>query len=226
MNPLTQLVVASAAFLATHFVSSTPLRARSMAAMGEKAYLGLYSVVAAAALGWMVYAYYRAPYAGLWYMPSLRYAPLAIMPFALVLIVCGLLTRNPTMVGQERLLESRDAARGILRVTRHPLMWGVALWAASHMLARGDAAALLFFGTFLILALGGTALSDRRKARALGERWQRFAAVTSHVPFAAVAAGRNHFAPAEIGWARPALGIALYIALFLLHPVIFGARPY
>ena len=226
MNPFTQLVVASAAFLGTHFVSSTPLRGRLVAAAGEKAYLGLYSVVAAAALGWMIYAYYRAPYAGLWYVPWLRYAPLAIMPFALVLIVCGLSTRNPAMVGQERLLESGNAARGILRVTRHPLMWGVALWAASHLLARGDAAAALFFGTFLALALGGATLADRRKARALGERWQRFAAATSHVPFAAVAAGRNRFAPGEIGWARPALGIALYIAFFFLHPAIFGARPY
>jgi uncharacterized membrane protein len=226
VNPFTQLVVASVVFLATHFVSSTPLRARIVAAAGEKAYLGLYSVVAAAALGWMIYAYYRAPFASLWYVPWLRYAPLVIMPFALILIVCGLSTRNPTMVGQERLLESQEAARGILRVTRHPLMWGVALWAASHVLARGDAAGVLLFGTFLVLALCGTALADRRKARALGERWQRFAAVTSHVPFAAVAAGRQSFAPAELGWARPALGIALYIALLLLHPAIFGARPY
>jgi uncharacterized membrane protein len=226
VNPFTQLVVASVVFLATHFVSSTPLRARIVAAAGEKAYLGLYSVVAAAALGWMIYAYYRAPFASLWYVPWLRYAPLVIMPFALILIVCGLSTRNPTMVGQERLLESQEAARGILRVTRHPLMWGVALWAASHVLARGDAAGVLLFGTFLVLALCGTALADRRKARALGERWQRFAAVTSHVPFAAVAAGRQSFAPAELGWARPALGIALYIGLLLLHPAIFGARPY
>lgn len=226
MNPFTQLVVASAAFLATHLVSSTPMRARIIAATGDKAYLGLYSVVAAAALGWMIYAYYRAPYAGLWYFPWLRYAPLVVMPFSLVLIVCGLLTRNPTMVGQERLLETRNAARGILRVTRHPLMWGIALWAASHVLARGDAAAAAFFGTFLLLALGGTTLSDRRKARSLGKRWQDFAGVTSHIPFVAIATGRNSLAPAEIGWARPVLGIALYIALFLLHPLIFGARPY
>jgi uncharacterized membrane protein len=226
VNPFTQLVVASVAFLATHFVSSTPLRARIIAAAGEKTYLGLYSVVAAAALGGMIYAYYRAPFASLWYAPWLRYAPLVIMPIALILIVCGLSMRNPTMVGQERLLESPEAARGILRVTRHPLMWGVALWAASHVLARGDVAAALLFGTFLVLALGGTALSDCRKARALGERWRRFAAVTSHVPFVAVAAGRNRFAPSEIGWIRPTLGIALYAALVLLHPVIFGARPY
>ena len=226
MSLFVQLVLACAAFLATHFISSTPLRARLVAAAGEKVYLGLYSLAAAATLGWMIYGYYHAPFLTLWYVPALRYAPLVVMPFALILIVFGILTRNPTAVGQERLLESSNAVQGILRVTRHPLMWGVALWAASHVLARGDAAAAVFFGTFLVLALVGTAMSDRRKARALGERWQRFAAVTSHVPFVAIATGRNSFAPAEMGWARPALGIGLYIVLLILHPLLFGARPY
>jgi len=226
MSPFTQLVLACAAFLATHFVSSTPLRARLLATVGEKAYLGLYSLAAFATLGWMVFGYNRAPYEGLWHAPGLRYVPLVIMPLALILVVCGLLARNPTIVGKERLLEADDPARGILRVTRHPMMWGVGLWAAAHLLARGDAAATLFFGTFLLLALAGTALSDRRKARALGDSWRRFARVTSHVPFAVIAAGRNAFRPAEIGWGKPALGIALYVAFMFLHPVIFGARPY
>lgn len=226
MSPFTQLLLACGAFLATHFVSSTPLRAGFIRSIGEKGYLALYSAAAFATLGWMIFAYYRAPYAGLWYFPVLRYAPLLIMPFALVLIVCGLLTRNPTMVGQERLLNAEAPARGVLRVTRHPLMWGIALWAAVHMLARGNAAATVFFGTFLVLGLAGTAMSDRRKARLLGERWQRFTAATSHVPFAAIATGRNSFEPAEIGWGKPLAGVGLYVALIFLHPVIFGARPY
>lgn len=226
MNPFAQLLLACLAFLAAHFVSSTPLRAKLLGTIGEKAYLGFYSVAAIAALVWMSLAYYRAPYITLWYVPGLRYAPLVVMPLALTLIVCGLLTRNPTMVGQERLLEGGEPARGILRVTRHPFMWGVALWAGAHVLARGDGAAAVFFGTFLVLALCGTALSDGRKAKALGERWRRFAAITSHVPFAAIATGRNIFKPEEIGWGKPVLGIALYIALVFLHPVVFGARPY
>jgi len=226
MNPLLHLVLACAAFLGTHFISSTPLRPRLVATTGEKVYLGLYSLAAFATFGWMIFAYYRAPYAVLWYVPALRYVPLIVMPIALILMVCGLLTRNPTAVGQDRLLEAGDAARGILRVTRHPLMWGIALWAAAHLMARGDAASALFFGTFLVLALSGTAMSDRRKAQALGESWQRFAAVTSHVPFAAIVGGRTAFVPAEIGWAKPALGLVLYVVLVLLHPVLFGARPY
>lgn len=226
MNPFTQLLLACGAFLATHFVSNTALRPGVVRAAGEKSYLALYSTAALATLGWMIFAYYRAPYIGVWHVPALRYAPLLIMPLALILIVCGLLARNPTMVGQERVLEGAEPARGILRVTRHPLMWGVALWAAAHMLARGDAATIVFFGTFLALALAGTALSDRRKARSLGEPWRRFATATSHVPFAAIAAGRNTFRAGEIGWARPGLGIALYVALLFLHRLIFGVRPF
>ena len=147
------------------------------------------------------------------------------MPFALLLVVCGLLTRNPTMVKQERALKSGAPARGILRVTRHPLMWGFALWAASHIVARGDAAAVIFFGGFLVLALSGTVLLDRRKAAALGDDWRRFAALTSNLPFAAIAAGRNRFSFDEIGWFQPALALALYGLLLWQHTNLFGAHP-
>ena len=132
MNPLLQLLLACTGFLATHLVSSTSLRPRLIAATGEKVYLALYSLAAIATFSWMIFAYYRASFAVLWYVPALRYVPLVVMPIALVLVVCGLLTRNPTAVGQESLLDATDAARGILRVTRHPLMWGIALWAGSQ----------------------------------------------------------------------------------------------
>ena len=174
----------------------------------------------------MIWAYYRAPFIGLWHLPLLRYAPIAVMPVAFILMASGLMTRNPTLVNQERLLKAEEPARGILRITRHPLMWGIALWAASHVLARGDAAALVFFGGFALLALSGTALIDRRKAAALGDDWRRFAALTSNLPFAAIAAGRNRFKPGEIGWLKTGTGLALYVVLMLLHTTLFGARPY
>ena len=221
---MTHLLLAAALFLATHYLASTPLRAKLVAALG-KAYLGLFSLVAFATLGYMIWAYYRAPFFNLWYAVALRYVPLIIMPFALLLIVCGLLTRNPTLVGQEGLLKAGDPVHGILRVTRHPLMWGFALWAASHIAARGDVAALVFFSTFLLLALSGTVLIDRRKAATLGEDWRRYAAVTSNVPFAAIAAGRNRFRPGEIGWLNPVVALALYVLLLGQHADLFGASP-
>ncbi len=222
---MTNLIAACVAFLATHYVSSTPLRAWLVARIG-RIYLGLYSLLALATLIWMVWAYYRVQFANLWYSPALYYVPLLVMPFAMVFFVCGLLTRNPTLVGQEQALKTEEPARGILRITRHPLMWGVALWAASHLFPHGDAASVIFFGTFLMLALSGTVLIDRRKAAALGDDWKRFAEKTSNLPFAAIAAGRNQLKLGEIGWRRILLGLALYLAVLFLHLSLFDARPF
>jgi uncharacterized membrane protein len=223
MNPLTHLIIASLAFLATHYVASTPLRDVLVSVMG-RAYLALYSLVAFATLGWMIWAFYHAPFVNLWYAVALRAVPLVVMPFALVFAVCALATPNPTMVGQERLLKSAEPAHGILRITRHPLMWGFGLWALSHIAARGDAAAVIFFGTFAVLAISGAWLIDRRKAATLGEGWTHFAAVTSNVPFAAIAGGRNRFKLAEIGWWKILLGIALYVVLLMFHHQLFGTH--
>jgi len=221
MNPVTQLAIATAAFLATHFVSSTPLRPALVRGLGEWPYRGLYSLLAFVTLGWMIWAYAGAPLEPLW--SGLRPLPLLLMPFAFILLACGY-WRNPTMVGADALLKSEDPARGMIRVTRHPIMWGVMLWAAAHVLARGDLKSLIFFGGFLVLAAFGTVAMDSRKTS--NPDWGRFAAVTSHIPFVAVAQGRNRIVWREIGWLRPSIGVAAFLAFFALHSWLFGARPY
>jgi uncharacterized membrane protein len=148
------------------------------------------------------------------------------MPFALILLAASLTTRNPTAVGQCGALRADEPARGIIRVTRHPLMWGVMLWAAVHIAARGDLASLVFFGGFLALAGIGSVLIDTRKAESLGDEWRKFAAATSNVPFGAIVTGRNRFVVREIGWKRIGLGLALYVALMFAHPFLFGAVAY
>jgi len=219
-----QLYFATAAFLATHFIPATPLRGVIVKAIGEKAYLALYSLLAFATIGWMVWAYNRAPLEPLWV--GLRWLPAVVMPFAFILLACGILSRNPTIVGADKLLKSPDPARGMIRVTRHPVMWSFILWAGAHVLARGELGAMVFFGGFLILAALGAVLMDQRKARTLGEDWKRFAAVTSYFPFLAIAQGRNSFKASEIGWRNPAIGLALYALFFWFHPLLFGIRAY
>jgi tripartite-type tricarboxylate transporter receptor subunit TctC len=214
---MTQLAVATLAFLATHFVASTPLRPALVRSMGEWPYRALYSLVALATLAWMAVAYSAAPRELLW--PGLRHLPSAVMPFAFVLIACGF-WRNPTIVGADKLLKSDDPARGIIRITRHPIMWGFILWAAAHLLARGDTKSLVFFGSFLLLAGLGTLLMDSRKKS--NPDWPRFAGLTSNIPFVAIAQGRNRMAWREIGWLRPLAGIAVFVAVFFLHPWLFG----
>ena len=224
MDPAAQLYYATAAFIATHFVTSTPLRGALVRAVGENGYRGVYSLVAFATLGWMIWAYGKAPPEPIF--AGLRLAPAILMPFAFVLIACGLLSRNPTIVGAEKLIRNPEPARGIIRVTRHPMMWGFMLWALAHILARGERMAAVFFGGFLALAALGALLIDQRKAKSLGEDWQRFAKVTSYLPFGAILQGRNRFDAREIGWRNPVIGLALYALFFWAHPWMFGARPY
>jgi uncharacterized membrane protein len=120
------------------------------------------------------------------------------------------------MVGADKLLKSDEPARGVIRITRHPLMWAVMLWAASHIVARGDSKAVVFFGGFLLLAALGTVLIDARKKS--NPDWPRFAAATSNIPFVAIAQGRNRIAWREIGWLRPAIGLAVFLGVLAFHP--------
>lgn len=100
---MTLLVAATLAFLATHFVTSTPLRPVLVRALGQWPYIGAYSLVALLTIVWMSWAYVSAPRDLLW--TPVRGVAFALMPIAFVLLVCGL-WRNPTIVGAEKLLRS------------------------------------------------------------------------------------------------------------------------
>jgi uncharacterized membrane protein len=151
-----------------------------------------------------------------------RLIQLALQFVAFFFVVVGLTTPNPTSVRQEGALERPDVARGMLRVTRHPFLWGVAVWAAGHLLVNGDRAGIVLFAAMLVLALFGTASIDAKRKRALGASWEAFAGRTSNVPFAAIVAGRQSFSLAEIGWWRMALAVLLWAALPFVHPYAFG----
>ena len=224
MDPTLSLILATAVFLGIHVLPSTPLRRLVAGAIGESAWLGAFSLASLAGLAWMAVAYKAAPFHGLW--PGLRLLPVFVVPFAFVLLACGLLSRNPALLGQAGALKSEEPARGIVRITRHPIMWAIMLWAAAHVLAVGSLQAVVFFGGLLLLAAAGTALQDARKAALLGEDWARFAARTSNLPFAAVLQGRNGVLWREIGAWRPAAGLAAFAAVLWLHGWLFGVRAY
>ena len=145
-----------------------------------------------------------------------------LMPLATLLLVAGYSTRNPTAVGMERRVDADDPAPGILRVTRHPVMWAIGLWGLSHLIANEDLASLWFFGAIAALALGGTVLIDRKKRLALGSNWRRLASITSNVPFAALAGRRSRLRWRDIGLLRPLAALLLYAVLYLAHPLFAG----
>lgn len=224
---LWHLAAAAGTFVGGHFaLSMIPVRTRLVAAVGELPFLGLYSVVAASALGWMVWAFVAAPPVALWAPPAgFRHLAVTVMPLVCILIACGYATPNPTAVAVGSHGSIAGGATGIIKVTRHPVMWGIALWAIVHGLANGDAAAVLFFGGFALLALGGAAHLDRRKRARDPVAWDAFVATAPFVPMAAVLAGRTRVSLGEIGWWRIGAGLALYAILLGLHEPVLGVSP-
>lgn len=221
------LIAATAAFVGIHvFIAGTRLRDALVARLGEIAYRGLFSLLSVGTLVWMCIAYNDAPYQALWgRIEGLVPVTMALVFVGFLLGVPGLLMRSPTAVGGD----AGDAplkAEGMLRITRHPFLWGVTLWALGHLIANGDVASLIFFLGFLVLALVGQPSIDAKRARRLGERWRSFAAVTSRVPYAAIAEGRNTLRLSEIGWWRIAAAVVVFAAVFVLHPMLFGAVPW
>jgi uncharacterized membrane protein len=220
--------LAGAAFIVSHLgLSAAPLRDPLVARLGEKGFQILYGLVALLVLGALIAAYRQASHhVYLWPPgPGVRHLPLLVMPLALILIAGGFSSPNPSAVGMNGALDRPEPACGVLRITRHPVMWGVGLWAAIHIVANGDLASLLFFGSLLLTALGGAWHLDRRMAATEGERWRRFAEVTSFLPFAALLAGRQRWAWAEWRWPA-AWGLGLFALLLVLHSHLFGVRPY
>lgn len=223
------LAAAAVVFAAIHLlVSGTPLRDRLTARLGDSAYLGLFSLASAAGLIWMGWAYALVRHdpanTVFWSVtPETRNLQVVLTFIAFLFILPGLLTSNPTSVRSEAVLDRPDVVQGMLRITRHPFLWGISIWAAGHLVVNGDLASLILFGTMLILGLLGPLSIDAKRRRALGDQWNAFAARTSNVPFAAILTGRQAFRPHEIGWRiLPAIIVWGLIAYF--HTVLFGVR--
>lgn len=222
-----QLILAALFFLALHFgVAGTPLRARLIAQLGENIYRAVFSLLSLAGISWLAHAYRAAGYVETWGQLG-WFKPVAagLMLIAFLLAVLGVTTPNPTAVGGERLLMQTEPAVGILRVTRHPMLWGFAIWALTHAIANGDLASLILFGSLLILVLLGMASIDAKRKQAYGEGWGKFAAVTSVIPFAAIREGRNRLVWGEFkGW-QIITALLLYAAMMHFHKALFGVAP-
>jgi uncharacterized membrane protein len=219
------LLFAAILWIAIHLgLAGTMLRDAAVRRIGERGFRLAFSLLSVASLILLVRAWSAAPSTLLWIAPAwLSWVLVLAMLPAFVLFIGSVTGPNPTAVGQDK--EIAQPPRGIIRVTRHPMLWSFAIWAAVHLLGNGDTASIVFFGAFLITALAGMPSIDAKLARRDPTAWQAIAAVTSIVPFAAIVQGRNRFVPAEIAWLTPALGALAWIVLLILHPWLFGVSP-
>lgn len=218
------LLAAAAAFVGGHFLlSSAPVRSALVRQLGERLFLTYYAVLAGTLFVWLLLAYRDAPFEALWQDgAALRWLVVVVMPVALFLAVGGLTTPSATMAGADALTAGRDPTQGIMRITRHPFLCGMALWALVHLLANGDVASVIFFASLLILSIGGIWHIDRKKERQHGAAWGPVLLTTSAVPFLALIQKRTTFDWAGIGWWRPAATIVLYALILWAHPPVIG----
>jgi uncharacterized membrane protein len=226
------LIAAAAVFLAIHLlIAGTRLRDAIVGVIGEGAYLGLFSLASIGVIVWLVMAYNAAQpteqnirFYGLG--AGVHDLGIPIVALAFLLGVQGLFMPNPTALKQEDSAAKERTIQGVLRITRHPFLWGVAIWAAFHLAANGDLASIILFGTFLALSILGTFSIDAKRKRKMGEAWTAFAAKTSNVPFGAAIARRNQLKLGEsFGW-RFWVALAIFLIVLFAHARVIGVSPF
>ena len=221
------LLAAAVVFLGLHMVPARAgVRDWLIGLVGRRGYMAAFSVLALAALVALVTAFNHAPYGPvLWNFGELgSIVAVVVMPVAFVLLVAGVSAPNPTAATANDGPPKVGPATGAMRITRHPVMWALALWAGTHLLANGELRAVILFGTLAALALAGVHTIDAKTRARNPLVYQVLEAETSRWPFAAILAGRQSLGAAvrEIGWPRLAVALVLYAAILHLHPWAFG----
>ena len=212
MSALGWLAAASAAFVGTHFLLSHPLRAATVARLGERSFALLYTAVALITLYLMIHAYGLAADEApvpLWEAGEAGLIVATLLMWLGSILFVGSLRRNPAFPRPGAPVTTIDPARGVFAITRHPMNWGFALWAVVHIIANATLASLIISGAILALALGGSVGQDAKKEKLLGELWREWKSRTAFVPF-----GRGFALPDGFAFVA---GTILWLAATFAH---------
>jgi len=143
------LILGLVLFLGIHLVPALPaLRNKLFDRLGENPYKGMFSVISAIGLVLIVIGYAKAPSAPQLFDPFP--AAIKIAPFAMIISFV--------------LLAAANMKTHIRHAIKHPMLIGIGIWAAVHLLANGHAKASLLFGAFLAYAAIDLFSAVRRKA--------------------------------------------------------------
>lgn len=212
---MTEFLVAFVVFLSAHALPTRPsIRGRLVHRLGERTFQLLYSVVSLALLAWLVVAAIDAPHVQLW-PPAVWHMHLAIafMPAAFVLVAVGLTVPNSMSVSLVAEPEGWSPS-GVLRLVRHPLLVGLALWGALHALANGALVSLVMFGGLAVFALAGIPLVEHRRRLEHGAEG-----------YAALEVRRTGYHDVGRQALAAGIGLAVMALLLICHPRLFGADP-
>jgi uncharacterized membrane protein len=225
MTPATQIVFWWLAFTATH-ISFSSLRYRPILVqrLGERGFLGVYSILAFATFIPLCNVYFSHVHDGpllhsLATIPGVREVALVMSWVFFAAGIGGLI--QPSALSM--VPGGGSEARGMGRITRHPMFMSFGVWAAAHTLVNAYLTDVLFFGGFALFTVVGCAHQDARKRVTEGKRLEAYFASTSLFPFAAILAGRNRLVLGELPWAGIGAGVALATVIYLYHSSLFGS---
>lgn len=219
MTGLGSLGLASAAFVGTHFVMSHPLRGAMIRTLGEKGFAGVYSLISLALLWAMIHYYGPASVDApqpLWDAGEAGWIVATLLMWIGSILFVGSLRRNPAFPRPGKSITRIDEARGVYAITRHPMMWGFALWAVVHVITNPILASLIVSAAIALLALVGAAMQDAKKEKLVGDLWRDWTSRTSFAPF-----GRGFASPGTFAFVG---GTLLWLVASWAHQAL-GYRP-
>lgn len=221
MDSTQAVAVAAVAFVGSHFLLSHPLRGVLVRAIGAAAFQGVYSLVAFVTLGWLIWAYVKAPLTSpFWPVGDVLWAVVTVVMLIASILLMGSLIRNPALPTGGRPCAFPEVALGVFAITRHPMMWSFALWGLCHIAVFPIAKNMILGAAVIVLALVGSAMQDRKKEQLQPEQWAVWESKTSYLPFAAIAAGRARLG----GFGMHALmgGLVVWLAATWAHGPLSG----
>lgn len=222
---LAMLILMSVLFAVTHIgMSHDPIRARLVERLGPMGFQGVYTIVSFITFGgaiW-IFAGHRKTGPVLWTLHEWLYPVVYLLMLAAFLLLV-LSMRNPSPAG---MIAGKMEARGILRITRHPMNMGLACFAMAHMIANGSLGDLFFFGSIFVVGFFGPYHQDRRKVREKGEAYVAFQNQTSVLPFAAIVQGKTRLETMELSVPFVVIAVLAFLSAILFHEDLFGIRPY
>jgi uncharacterized membrane protein len=211
------LVLFALLFVLSHVgMSSDRLKRALVQTLGERTFMGIYSLVALLTLGGtiLIYAGFGARGPLLW-VPLGWSNPLVYVLMLLAFLFLVLSMATPSPVGMET--GAKPISRGVLRVTAHPQNWGMICFGIAHVLVTGTAGGLVMYGSFAALGIVGAYHETAKKSKDVDEAVKVFMKETGVIPFSAILRGRNKFVAGEFGIASILIALAAFGASIGIH---------
>ncbi|MEM6707946.1 MAG: NnrU family protein [Pseudomonadota bacterium] len=205
------MLLACLVFVGSHvLISRTALRPWLVRVLGLRSYLLAYSLLSVVLLGWVVYELLRAPRQVFWISPDWA-AGFALFTSAVgfALLGLGAALPNARSISLRPVLAGQPTAP-VLRVVRHPLIYGFGLWGLAHVPANGEWPTLALFGGTVVFALIG--------ARAVSRRMDAAAVENAH----GNGTNRSFGSLTVLG---AAAGLFLWGLALIAHPWVTGVDP-